>query len=292
MDEHAIEVTAGERFEFGANWDRFLKTLDEARITEAERSLREMLECKDLRGRSFLDVGCGSGLFSLAARRMGATVHSFDFDPRSVACARELRERFHPDDPAWSVAPGSVLDREYLAKLGAYDVVYSWGVLHHTGAMWQALENVVPLVAHRGQLFIAIYNDQGRVSRQWRWVKRTYNRLPRPLRFLVVVPSALALWWRSIVKDLVTLRPFASFRGYGRQRGMALGSDLIDWVGGYPFEVATPGAIFDFFRARGFSLSRLVTTQDHGCNQFVFVRGAAGARSQDPLAPSCPSSSP
>lgn len=281
MSEHAVEVAAGERFEFGANWSRFLRNLSEERIADAERSLREMLECPDLRGRRFLDVGCGSGLFSLAARRLGAAVHSFDYDPGSVACARALGERFFPDDPAWTVAAGSVLDRAYLANLGAWHVVYSWGVLHHTGSMWQALANVVPLVAPGGRLFIAIYNDQGRVSRQWRWVKRTYNRLPRPLRFLMVAPSAAVLWWRSIVKDLVTLRPGASFR---QSRGMALWSDMIDWVGGYPFEVATPHAIFDFFRARGFWLSQLVTTQDHGCNQFVFVRSDPDALPQDPPA--------
>ena len=150
MTQADTEIVRGERFAFGANWARFLKSLDEARIAKAEDSLRQMLAVARLDGKRFLDVGSGSGLFSLAARRMGAQVHSFDYDPRSVACTRELRDRYFPGDSVWRVEQGSVLDRDYLAGLGEFDVVYSWGVLHHTGAMWQAMENVVPLVVRGG----------------------------------------------------------------------------------------------------------------------------------------------
>ena len=101
--EHAAEVTAGRRFEFGKNWQRFLATLSERRIAEAERSLSEMLGVDDLAGTTFLDAGSGSGLFSLAARRLGARVTSFDYDPQSVACTNELKRRFFPDDSQWQV---------------------------------------------------------------------------------------------------------------------------------------------------------------------------------------------
>ncbi len=90
---HAAETAAGERFGFGANWARFLRHLDEPRIVAAERSLQQMLGLPSLAGLRFLDAGSGSGLFSLAARRLGAEVHSFDYDPQSVACTRELRRR-------------------------------------------------------------------------------------------------------------------------------------------------------------------------------------------------------
>lgn len=111
------------RFAFGANWSRFLSLLNEQRIAEAEQSLRELLGVADLRGKRFLDIGSGSGLFSLAARRLGAEVHSFDYDPQSVACTQELRRRYYPDDPTWRVEQGSVLDSDYLAQLGQFDVV-------------------------------------------------------------------------------------------------------------------------------------------------------------------------
>jgi 2-polyprenyl-3-methyl-5-hydroxy-6-metoxy-1,4-benzoquinol methylase len=274
MDGHTSEVAAGQRFEFGKNWGSFLRTLDEDRIERAVRSLRQMLECDDLTGKTFIDVGSGSGLFSLAARRLGARVHSFDFDPQSVGCTRELKRRYFPDDEAWVVENGSALDNSYVRRLGEFDVVYSWGVLHHTGRMWAALENVVDLVAPKGLLFIAIYNDQGTRSLRWTKVKRLYNRLPQSLRFLVVVPSTIALTWRPFVKDLLNGRPLRRFREYRAQRGMSYWHDVIDWVGGYPFEVAKPEQIFDFYKERGFLLTKLTTDSGLGCNQFVFRRVA------------------
>jgi 2-polyprenyl-6-hydroxyphenyl methylase/3-demethylubiquinone-9 3-methyltransferase len=271
------EIAARERFAFGENWRRFLSIIDESRIVSAEDSLRRMLEASDLGGKIFLDIGCGSGLFSLAARRLGARVHSFDYDPQSAACAQELRRRYFPGDQDWRIEEGSVLDAGYLAGLGYFDVVYSWGVLHHTGAMWQALDNAAGRVAPDGKLCIAIYNDQGAISNRWRTIKRAYNWLPAGLRFLITIPVLAHLNWRSMVKDLLRGRPFATWRGAGQDRGMSAWRDLIDWVGGYPFEVAKPEAILDFYLRRGFRLARLTTCGGSlGCNEYVFVRTAAG----------------
>lgn len=124
-----------------------------------------MLRVDDLQNRTFLDIGSGSGLFSLAARKLGARVHSFDYDPQSVACTRALKQRYFPDSADWVIEEGSALDADYLLRLGQFDIVYSWGVLHHTGAMWQALENVDGNVRQNGKLFIALYNHQPLISK-------------------------------------------------------------------------------------------------------------------------------
>ena len=253
------------RFRFGANWIRFLSVLNEQRIDVAQQSLKQTLVVEDLSDKAFLDVGCGSGLFSLVARRLGAKVYSFDYDSESVACSRKLKGRYCPLDSEWSIAVGSALDKEYLSSLGTFDVVYSWGVLHHTGDMWQAMENVDSLVKPGGKLVIAIYNDQGWKSIYWRWIKRAYNLNSICAILLICLHMPYLVGCRWIVRR-VTQRRFM-------ERGMSLWYDMIDWLGGFPFEVAKPEQIKAFYRQKGFSLNRSkLCGSRHGCNEFVFVK--------------------
>lgn len=269
------KVTSGQigqsRFSFGKNWARYLEIVDDERIAAAEHSLKNMLERKSLKGLRFLDAGSGSGLFSLAARNLGATVHSFDYDLDSVGCTQALRERYMPGDDAWTIEQADVLDKDYLSQLGTFDMVYSWGVLHHTGDMWRALGNMVSLVAGGGQLFVALYNDQGRSTVMWSRVKRLYNTLPGALRWLVLGPAFVRLWGPTTVRDMVKGRPFTTWRARKASRGMSPWVDVVDWVGGWPFEVAKPDEVFHFMRGKGFQLERLVTCGGgHGCNEYVF----------------------
>jgi SAM-dependent methyltransferase len=200
-------------------------------------------------------------------------VHSFDYDPDSVACTAEVRKLHYGEDPNWVVERGSVLDRDYLRKLGRFDIVYSWGVLHHTGRMWDAIQNAAELVTSGGYFVIAIYNDQGRASRIWTLVKRTYNRLPPYARFLVLGPAFLRLWGPRTTIDLLKGQPFKTWRNYSQRRGMSPWHDVVDWVGGYPFEVAKPEEVFEFCERLGFRLKQLKTwAGGHGCNEYVFQR--------------------
>lgn len=273
---HSTEVQAGDRFEFGKNWKNFLDHLNDDRIATAEASMRKLLGTSSLAGKRFLDIGSGSGLFSLVARRLGATVSSFDYDPNSVGCTRSLRQRYFANDAAWTVEEGSVLDGDYMAKWRDFDVVYSWGVLHHTGSMWKAIENAMAAVALSGTFVISLYNDQGIWSRRWTKLKRIYNALPSFLR----LPYAVLVMGTREVPVLFHLlrkgRPLDYLRlytRYGAERGMSRWHDMVDWIGGYPFEVSKPEQVFHFFKERGFEMVTFTSCAGGvGCNEFVFRR--------------------
>lgn len=265
-----VEVKKGKRFTFGKNWRSFLETLSHESINSATSSLQDMLGVTSLEGKKFLDIGSGSGLFSLAARRLGAEVFSFDYDPDSVACTRELRSTFYPDDESWVVREGSILDATFIEPLvGRYDIVYSWGVLHHTGQMWVAIDKASSLVKDGGTLFIAIYNDQGRRSGFWKKVKEIYcsGFAGRLVISIVFIP------FFSLVTVLMSLKKRENvFSDYRKKRGMSIIHDWVDWLGGLPFEVASTDRVTSYLKERGFCLLKLVQTRGLGNNQYVMIK--------------------
>lgn len=272
---HATDIESGDRFSFGENWRRFLDHLTEERVATAAASLRSDLGVATLEGKSFLDIGCGSGLFSLAARRLGARVHSFDYDPASVGCALELRRRYYPEDPTWTVEQGSALDRHYLEGLGPHDIVYSWGVLHHTGDMWTALENAIIPVAPEGLLFIAIYNDCGAESLKWHGLKKRYNSLPAFLRPAFAAAAIFPYEAKDAIKAALEFRPgdyVRSWTRYDTRRGMSRWHDIVDWVGGFPYEYASSSDLLEFFAARGFEPRVVKEAGGLGCHELVLRR--------------------
>ena len=277
-DTHAAEVARGERFKFGENWRRFLQPMSEERADAAVASLRRMLDRESLAGLRFLDIGSGSGLFSLAAHRLGAQVTSFDYDSDSVGCTNEIRRRYAPGSKDWAILQGSVLDAEFMASLGQFDVVYSWGVLHHTGAMWKAIDAALGRVAPGGWLFIAIYNDQGFWSHRWTRIKRFYcsGLFGRTVVSATYIPYQIA---RGLAADLVWRRnPWKRYSEYGRSRGMSPIRDCFDWLGGYPFEFAMPEEIILPLSRRGYRLVNLVTQRGTGgCVEYVFRHDPAEA---------------
>ena len=259
------------RFAFGENWKAYLELVGEDRVAAAVKSLQDMLGPGALEGRTFADIGCGSGLFSLAALKLGASrVVSFDYDPESVEAARGMKERFFLSAGNWSIEQGSILDAGFVSGLGRFDCVYSWGVLHHTGDMWRAVKAAAGMVKPGGFLFIALYNRQGALTAFWKAVKVLYNRLPRPLRPLYASVFFLRFWLPASVRDLLRGRPFATLRSYRGRRGMSAWHDVVDWVGGLPFEAASVEDVRSFCAGLGFHEVRVRREGGHGCNEFVF----------------------
>jgi 2-polyprenyl-6-hydroxyphenyl methylase/3-demethylubiquinone-9 3-methyltransferase len=206
-------------FAFGRNWQRFLELFSEQRVQTAAESIQDFTGLRDLKGKTFVDVGCGSGLFSYAAHRLGADrLVSFDVDEFSVRCCRHLHEQ--AGAPAtWSVREGTILDEQLIAELGAFDVVYSWGVLHHTGRMWDAIRNAAGMVDRGGYFYISIYNKRRglRGSRTWLRIKRLYNRMPPAGRKLMEYVY-IANYFQS--KLIRFKNPMKRIRDYQEKRGM------------------------------------------------------------------------
>lgn len=260
---------------FGENFERYLKEdFDETRLREAERSLLEFFAPEDLRGRSFLDAGCGSGLFSLAAARLGASrLLSFDVDERCVECCRALARGSRAD---WTVRRGSLLDPAFMRELGRFDAVYCWGVAHHTGQMWKALDAAAAAVADGGAIYLGVYNHadglawhpDGRVGSSgfWKRVKALYAGLPCP------VQRATDMLATAGIVGVHLLRfsdPRKELRAV-ESRGMSWHQSLRDWLLGHPYEYARPEEVFRFMRQRGFTLTGLRTNNGLLTNHFAF----------------------
>lgn len=259
-------------FSFGRNWQRFVeRCLTPEREKTARESITEFLELRELHDRTFLDVGCGSGMFSLGAYRLGARrIVSIDVDPFSIRCCEELRRRAGGPEN-WEVRAGSILDESFVAQLQQADIVYAWGSLHHTGEMWKAIRNTAALVRPGGLLYLSIYNKvSGRKgSELWLKVKRLYNRSSEPAKRLLETAYFLRY---GVLSQLVSFRsPRAFFNRYPQGRGMNYWIDIRDWLGGYPYEFASASEIFRFCaRELGMQLVNLRSTSTLGVNEFLF----------------------
>lgn len=269
------EIIKKDRFEFGKNWKNFLKKLNNERISIAEKSLLTMLTKEQLKEKTFLDIGSGSGLSSLAAKNLKAKVTSFDYDDSSVACTKELKNKYYPNDKYWSILQGSILDKKFLKSLGKFNIVYSWGVLHHTGNMFEAINNSLNLIENNGVFFIAIYNDQGIKSKIWWYVKYTYNRLPFLLKKPFAFTLGFFLQFILIMIYLIKLKPMVIIDpiiNYKKKRGMSMTSDILDWYGGFPFEYIKFEELINYIEKKGLKFQKGKKSLSSGCHELVFIK--------------------
>ena len=239
------------RFRFGKNWKNFAEIITEDKILESEKNLKKFLELENLKGKTFLDVGCGSGLSSLAAKRMGATVTSYDYDLESVECSKNLKNKFFRNDNSWKIIQGDILDSTFCKSLGFFDIIYAWGVLHHTGDQWKAMKNIKYNTRDESLIYLALYNDQGSTSKIWRIIKQMYSKVPfflKPLYVLLMSSYTELKRFLYLSIKFQLFEYFRTFKNYKNNRGMSYWYDMVDWIGGYPFEVSKPHEVFNFFK--------------------------------------------
>lgn len=253
------------RFAFGANWQSFSRhALTPARAEQARAAFRDLLQGIDLAGTRFLDIGFGQGLGLVAAAELGANVLGVDVDADNLEALRQTQAAMGYAGPV-PTRIVSILDDAFVeASRGHFDVVHSWGVLHHTGSMWEAIDHATQLVAPNGHFICSIYNRHWS-SPLWSAVKWLYNALPPAGRRLLIRLCYPVIY---LAKWLVTGRNPRSM-----ERGMDFMHDVVDWVGGYPYEYASAEQVRRFVEARGFDCLRTrAAGVPTGCNEFVFRR--------------------
>lgn len=256
-------------FSFGKNWQKYLKTVSEEAIRQSREELIKWLEPADIEGKDVIDIGCGSGIHSYAFYTLRPrTLVSFDYDEYSVKAS----EFFHKKagSPAnWRLMQGSVLDDAFMQQLGKFDVVYSWGVLHHTGQMWKAIEKAATLVKTGGKFLFSLYVKGPRYEYHLA-IKREYNagswlrKKWWELRYIIAWMKELKRQGKNPLK-LNQLR----------KRGMNVYYDIKDWLGGLPYEVASKEEVIDFLSPKGFELIKYEPAEEGGCSTYLFVRGAS-----------------
>jgi len=257
------------RFAFGKNWQSFAAQIGPREVAEAKRGLLKLISANDLRGKSFLDIGCGSGLHALAAIELGAgRVTAIDIDPDSIAAARET---LNVAGVRCTISQGDVFEIE-----GSFDVVYSWGVLHHTGDMWAAIERASMLVAPKGRFIFSLYRKT-QFDAAWVFEKRLYAGAPSALQ--AVIRAGYLLAFRLACRRITggSYRDFV--RGYYQDRGMSHAHDVHDWLGGFPYETAAPAEVENKLASLGFRQEkafyfplRLRGLLGSACDEYAYVR--------------------
>lgn len=259
------------RFGFGKNWQKFIdKHLSEEIVDASVEHMKKFMRRESLKGLTFLDIGCGSGIHSLAALKLGAErVHSFDYDENSVLTSKKVREWAGESD-RWTVEQGSVLDEEYMKSLGDFDIVYSWGVLHHTGNMWTAVRNAGIPMNPDGEFYIALYSSDIYVDpspEEWIAIKKRYNKANQLQKWYMEARQLYTYFVKPVMAS--GRSPWTAMRDYGK-RGMTAYTDAKDWLGGYPMEFAGLVETQAFCkRELGLDLANVLTGE--GCTEYLFA---------------------
>lgn len=263
-----------DRYEFGKNWKRYVDLhFSEEKIEISRQHMLSFLGRSNLSGMRMLDIGSGSGLHSLAAWRSGVReIVSFDYDPNSVETTRLLHEKVGKPSN-WTIQQGSVLNKQFMNSLGKFDFVYSWGVLHHTGSQWNAINNAIDAVSDDGVFYIALYDSDVYVNpgpKYWLDIKKKYNSAGKLKRYSMEMDYIKNIVCGKSIRNMAKI--FSIMAEYKKSRGMNLYTDVRDWLGGWPMEFTRVSEIVDVFcKENNFHLQNISTGEAN--TEYVFSRG-------------------
>ena len=260
-------------FAFGDNWADYAENVSLREIENARLGLEKLLSASEIAGKTVIDIGCGSGIHSLAFLNANCSyLEGFDFDPKSVETTKKLLSRFFVSEiRKFSIYEGDILNSDFNRK---FDIVYSWGVLHHTGNLRRAIQRAGSLVQDDGFFVFAFYRKTP-FCWFWKIEKWIYSKLPStfqtPLRFMYI----------QMFKFIHVLRGRGSFsefeRNYKSGRGMDFLIDVHDWLGGHPYESISPFEVRKILKEEGFVevkafIEKSLGLMGSGCDEYVFKK--------------------
>jgi SAM-dependent methyltransferase len=254
------------KFTFGKNWLSFSENaLNAEKINIARSAFSELTDGIDLKGKNFIDIGFGQGLGLYNSQALGANVLGIDLDP-DCKNALESTQKYFPGSSIPKVEIASILNENIqdVLSIKKFDIVHSWGVLHHTGNMALAIKNAIKLVDSKGYFIIAIYNRHW-TSPIWTVIKILYRALPGFMQEMALLVFQFLMKFRTdATRDK---------NDHSTDRGMDLLHDIRDWLGGYPYEYASIEEMETLMKNYGFSIQKVIKTPGWtGCNQFVFKK--------------------
>lgn len=236
MTSDGVQVREDGEFSFGFNWLDYVKNrMNEEIIDLHQTNLKGLYDRigVDLKGKSVFDIGCGSGLSSLSFARLGCSkITSLDIDNFSVQATQYTKANFWKGGKIdWTVHQRNIFDLDdSIAPAGSHDIVYSWGVLHHTGSMWDAIRKSVTTVKPGGLFHVALYRSSLKLPKQ----------LDEKYRFKFADSKTKV----DMLYDRCGQKIFNVKKG----RGMNKFHDSLDWLGGLPYEVCDPEVLFGWLK--------------------------------------------
>lgn len=261
--------TDNARFEFGQNWADFSNDINDETLELAIEGLKKLLPKDfDPNGKSFLDIGSGSGLHAIAAAKIGfSKILCTDYDINSTNTTKRNAEKFDVAGVIEAFQDDILNSKLNEKSKEKFDIVYSWGVLHHTGNMWKAITNASKFVKDDGHFIIAIYTKT-KFCNMWKIIKRTYCNAPKFVQKVMGYKYHFIRSFRQILNGEL-------FKKYEDNRGMNRYYDSIDWLGGYPYESASSDEIIsflekDFLIQDSFSTTPGLGLLGTGCAEYTF----------------------
>lgn len=146
------------RAEFSREWfdEIDARFVDAARhFAHDERPFGRIIPFDAITGKKVLEIGCGMGLHTELMARAGAEVTALDISPKSVAATKARLAL------KGLTADVREVDAETLDIQNEYDLIWSWGVIHHSSRTGRVLRNLYGALKPGAQLRFMVYSLDG-----------------------------------------------------------------------------------------------------------------------------------